>query len=126
MYKSLLTAILFLSIPTFAFAEITKCSVGGSSLFKQIRLDMESNRAVMIDLFDKKAEGKITLIRDHGRGKNKINISLEYTLGANKLSVDLILFPILGKLYRVGMAGYIVQDGEKYLDLSGNDEAECV
>ncbi len=124
MYKNLLLVALLFSTTT-SFAEITSCNVGGSAVFTRIELNARAKKAAITDQFERKVDGRITLIREREKGVNEFNISFEYKLNNVPTHVDLIIVPVFEDTYRVGVAGYIKKNGKNYLDIAGNDEAMC-
>ncbi len=124
MNKTLLLFALMLSASASS-AEIMNCNVSGNTLFTLINLDAETKSASMTDTAGKITEGKITLIRDTGKGRNKFNVSLEYRFNNAPTHIDLIITPVLEEEYSVGMAGYIKRNGKQLLELAANDKAMC-
>lgn len=124
MYKKLLLITLLFST-TNSFAEISSCNVGGSAVFTRIELNAGAKKAAITDQFERKVDGRITLIREHGNGVKEFNVSFEYKMNNTPTHVDLIIVPVNEDTYRVGVAGYIKKNGKNYLEIAGNDEAMC-
>ena len=124
MCKNLLLIALLLST-TNTFAEISSCNVGGSAVFTKIDLNAETRKAAITDQFEHKVDGRITLIREHGKGASEFNVSFEYKMNNTPTHIDLIIVPVNEDTYKVGVAGYIKKNGKNYLDIADNDEAMC-
>jgi hypothetical protein len=124
MNKILLLCALLSTAPA-ATAEVMNCNVSGKTLFTLIDFDTATKTAVMTDNFGKETPGKITLIRDMGNGKKKLNIAAEYTINNTVIDIDLIIVPVLDEEYSVGMAGYSEKDGKRLLEIAGKDKAMC-
>jgi hypothetical protein len=120
--KLLLSALLFTA--SAASADVMNCNVSGG-LFTLIDFDTAAKTAVMTDTFGKETPGKITLVRDTGGGKKKLNIYAEYEINNTPIDIDLIIVPVQDEEYSVGMAGYSEKDGKRLLEIAGKDKAMC-
>jgi hypothetical protein len=124
MNRKLLLSILLLTASA-ASADVMNCNVSGKTLFTLIDFDTTAKTAMLTDTFGKETPAKITLIREMGAGKKKLNISAEYEINNTPIDIDLIIVPVMDEEYSVGMAGYSEKDGKRLLEIAGKDKAMC-
>ena len=101
--------------------------INNEYICRDIELQCGRKRRLYKDRFEcrNKVDGRITLIREHGKGASEFNVSFEYKMNNTPTHIDLIIVPVNEDTYRVGVAGYIKKNGKNYLDIADNDEAMC-
>ena len=124
MFKNCLLIALLLSTGN-ALAEISSCNVGGEAKFNVIELNTEANTVLITDRSEHKVDGKITLVREHSKGLNRFNVAFEYKLNGTPVHFEMIIVPVEGEAYRVGVAGYVKKGKNDVLEVTSNDEALC-
>lgn len=119
-----LMSILLFSIKVFADQYI--CTINGSFQFKKIGWDTNTNTAKIIDYAGKVYTGRITLNRKFNKRGFKININIKYKQPFYQEESEFVVFTV-GNGYRVIGVGYIIKNGQKYLDVShGDHKINCL
>ncbi len=127
MYKGFLLLALALGVAD-ASAEKLSCNVGGEARFTIIELDSDAGTVSITDRYEQKIEAQITLTRDQPKGRHRYNVAFDYKFDNTPTHFEMIVVPVGGETYRVGVAGYSNYGNKKskpVLDVTSNDEALC-
>ena|SRR3989344_3069176 len=137
--RRMLALTLALSGLTDAMAMSTLCQIEGGlgSVPKVISWDTETKKAKYTDQLNETHIGTVTLSREHDsleatgqkfvRGE-KINLFFDYGRDYYDISIaEFIIFPVMGKKYRVIGVGYSTIDGKRFLtQLIAASDAVCI